>query len=111
MTARELTVDEFGAFALVLPPGLLALSVIRGLTSEVLVVRFTDPDAEAWRWGAQGVQRRRPGDEPGRGARVRRDGRARRRHGRGELLALAASLPGVAVQDSLRYAALAAKRP
>lgn len=111
VVARSSTVDGFGLFALLLTTNLVLVAVARGLTSETLVVRYSAADPVRWRRAAESagglsllfglvsavvlaVVALAVGDG------FRTAG-----------LALAVVLPGLLVQDFLRYAAITARRP
>lgn len=111
VVAREVTATAFGAFALGMAAYLLCTAVLRGFTSETLIVRFSSADDRSWRaasgsaggvslllgaaaglvlvcigWTVSGVTGQ-------------------------TMLVLGVLFPGLALQDFLRYTALAAGRP
>ncbi len=111
LVARSATPDEFGSFSLLFAGYLIAICVLRGLTSETQIVRYSAVTQERWRMGATA----------GAGASVAfgtifglliatggviAGGTA---HSLG--IALGGLLPFLALQDNLRYAALASGRP
>jgi O-antigen/teichoic acid export membrane protein len=111
LVARSASADEFGAFALIFTTWIICNSTCRGLTSETLVVRYSASSMAEWRRGAS--------DGAGASAAL------------GMVIGviiIAASfviggsmataalvigimLPGMFVQDFLRFAALSAARP
>lgn len=111
LVARSVSASEFGAFALVMAAYLTVVAVVRGLTSETLVVRLSAAEPGPWRRGATA----------GNGASVVFGAIA----GIGLVafglltsgslastaIAVGVAMPGLMVQDYLRFAALSCGRP
>lgn len=111
VVARSVTASEFGAFALGMAAYLLSTAVLRGFTSETLIVRFSAASGPEWRRGsgaaggvalvlgaAVGVVLVGVGlVVPGVTGHT--------------MLVLGLLFPGLALQDYLRYTALVLGRP
>lgn len=109
--AREVTVVEFGAFALAVLFGTAALSVLRGLTAETLAVRFTGAEPAQWATAARAALGFALVSSIVVAAPVGAIGALVSGVLGTTLLAVFASLPALVAQDFLRYAALSAGRP
>jgi O-antigen/teichoic acid export membrane protein len=111
VVARSTTVDQFGLFSLLLTTNLILVAVARGLTSETLIVRYSAADVPSWRRAANSADGLSLLLGLASGVVVAVVALAVGGDFRNAGLALAVVLPGLLVQDFLRYAAIAAKRP
>lgn len=111
LVARSVGVEEFGAFSVAFIVYLILVEVLRALSLEPLLIRYSAATREAWSAAVAsvlglailaGVIIAIPIALVGWGV----SGEAR-----GVLFALAVSLPGLLLQDSCRYAFFAAGRP
>lgn len=111
LVARSVSANAFGAYAVATATYLLATVVLRGLTAEPLLVRYSTSDLSTWRRGATSAA----GASLILGLLV---GLATLTTAfavggllRATLITLGVCFPGLAVQDFLRFAALALGRP
>lgn len=111
VVAREVTATEFGAFALGMAAYLLCTAVLRGFTSETLIVRFSASRSDEWRAasGAAGGVALVLGVVVGVALLV--IGSLVPGVTGDTMIVLGVLFPGISVQDYLRYTALAAGRP
>lgn len=111
VVARGVTTREFGAFSLAMATYLLGTVVLRGLTSETLMVRFSAADPVLWRRAAASAAGAGLALSVTFAAVVALAGALVGGETGAGFIAVALMFPGLAMQDYMRFAALALGRP
>ncbi len=115
MVARSVSASQFGSYALIAATYLLGVAIIRGLTSEALVIRYSARDRSAWRGGASAAGGAAVTVAVLLGLLLVLAGLGDRLfiHGdlAGTLIVFGCLFPGLVLQDFSRFAALALGRP
>jgi O-antigen/teichoic acid export membrane protein len=111
VVAREVSAAAFGTYSLIIATYLISVAIVRGLTSETLVVRFSAADRSSWRDAARDAT----GASLVLGVVLGALMVAASFFTHGSLattgLTVGIFLPGLVLQDTLRFAALAHGRP
>lgn len=111
VVAREVTAAAFGTYSLIIATYLISVAIVRGLTSETLVVRFSAADRDSWRRAAMDAS----GTSLVLGVALGAVMVVASLFTHGSLattgLTVGIFLPGLVLQDTLRFAALAQGRP
>lgn len=111
VVAHSVSTNDFGAFAVVVATNLICAVVLRGLTSETLVVRFSSVERPVWRHAASSAGGAALAVSVVTAAGVAVCGILIGGVTGTALVTLATMLPGLALQDYLRFAAFALGRP
>lgn len=111
LVARSTSTDQFGAFALIFTTWIICNSTCRGLTSETLVVRYSASSMAEWRRGASDGAGASAALGVGIGLLIVAGSFVVGGSMASAALIIGIMLPGMFVQDFLRFAALSAARP
>lgn len=111
LVARSVSAAQFGAFALVMAAYLTIVAVVRGLTSETLVVRLSAAEPGPWRRGAIAGNGAAVVFGLLAGAGMVAFGILTHGSLASTAIAVGVAMPGLMVQDYLRFAALSCGRP
>jgi hypothetical protein len=111
LVARSTSTNEFGAFALIFTTWIICNSTCRGLTSETLVVRYSASSMAEWRRGASDGAGASVALGTGLGLLIAAGSLIIGGSMAASALVIGIMLPGMFLQDFLRFAALSAARP
>lgn len=111
LVARSVSAAQFGSFALVMAAYLIVVATVRGLTSETLVVRVTAAEPGSWRRAASAGGGAASVFGLLAGAALVAFGIVAHGAVASTAIAVGVGMPGLMVQDYLRFAALSLGRP